>query len=445
MKKYFIYSFIMLCLIHPIFSQKLYRDSLGIGQELPDISFSYYLGKEVKRATLRELRGKYIIFDFWSIWCSSCIKAIPKMDSLQKQFGDRLQIILVTKNSKQEVEKLFSRIKTPYPQLPLVTSDSIFYDLFPHAAEPFHAWINEKGLVKYVTEGYNTTYDHVSKFINNNELNLSRNVKNEQLNLNNPFLFPDSSSIVKNLFSYSAIFKGFHEQTVSSGIRVVKGDSDTLPHTVRALNTPILPLYLFAFTNDIYDFEADPLVFRNFNRIIIESKNNENFFMPSDPNKIDEWKKQNLYSYELYYPGATLSNLRKLMQGDLNKYLNFSARIELRKINCLVLVRTDSSCNLKSKNTLMPPKYKYLDNGFSVQNMPLSKSLIKALTYVKQELTTPIIDGTGYYENVDLLLSVALSENIDSLRKEFRKFGLDLVNEPREVNMLVIYNKPEAK
>ena len=440
MKKIF-FSICALVLLNKLCSQQTEAVTELIGTKMPDVSFSYYEGNEKKEAMLTDFRGKFIILDFWNIGCLACIKAMPKMDSLQKAFSEKLQIILVTKNSEKEVKELFTRIKFPFPKLLSVKSDSTFTSLFPHAAEPFHVWIDDKGVVKYITEGYNATYEHINGFVQEKELGLLKVVKNENLTVEKSLLIESSSLLLENLHSYSVLLKGMHEKTLSKGFVTVKSTSDANLTSIRALNNPVASLFIFAFANELYDFEINPLNFRVNNRILFETRNNERFTMPSDQNKMDDWRKNNTFSYELYYPGIGTDSMHKIMQGDLNKYFDYYGRIEKRKIKCLVLVKSKPILNLKSKNPSVPGKYNYLDNGFVVQNMPISRSLLKALTNAKQDLKTPVINETKYSENVDLFLSANPTDDLSSLRKALRKIGMDLITVEREIKMLIITDK----
>src|SRR6201999_1317282 len=50
-------------------------------------------------AHIASFKGKLLILDFWGVTCSSCIAEMPKMQRLQQEFGDKIQILLVTRDS----------------------------------------------------------------------------------------------------------------------------------------------------------------------------------------------------------------------------------------------------------------------------------------------------------------------------------------------------------
>ena len=67
------------------------RTELGIGKELPDFSFVDLNGKKRK---FSEFRGKYVLLDFWGLWCPACRVEIPYMKEAYKRFQGRgLEIV----------------------------------------------------------------------------------------------------------------------------------------------------------------------------------------------------------------------------------------------------------------------------------------------------------------------------------------------------------------
>src|SRR5829696_2286085 len=80
-----------------------------IGQPVPDVSLDKLVNYPASTIKLSDFRGKLLILDFWATWCSPCIAAFPKLDSLQRKFGDKLQILSVTKESKSIVKQFLSK------------------------------------------------------------------------------------------------------------------------------------------------------------------------------------------------------------------------------------------------------------------------------------------------------------------------------------------------
>ena len=80
------------------------------------------LGKESvlsEGMTLEDTKGKVLVIDFWATWCGPCIAAAPKLEKLQKDHKDNLQVIAVSglSEDRNTVESFLAEHKEPFLQL----------------------------------------------------------------------------------------------------------------------------------------------------------------------------------------------------------------------------------------------------------------------------------------------------------------------------------------
>ncbi len=65
-----------------------------IGGKAPDFTLRDINGKTV---SLRDLRGKVVLLEFWATWCPPCRRSIPEMEALSRKFFNR-DVVLVGVN-----------------------------------------------------------------------------------------------------------------------------------------------------------------------------------------------------------------------------------------------------------------------------------------------------------------------------------------------------------
>ncbi len=65
---------------------KYATDLLQPGTEAPNIALKTVEGKEF---SLKNLRGKYVVIDFWASWCPDCRKDAPNIIALHEKFKEK--------------------------------------------------------------------------------------------------------------------------------------------------------------------------------------------------------------------------------------------------------------------------------------------------------------------------------------------------------------------
>lgn len=69
-----------------------------------------------KTYQLSELKGKWVLVNFWAPWCPPCWKELPDLDDLQKQHSDIVVIgIAMDYNSVDSVQYLLKKHKITFP------------------------------------------------------------------------------------------------------------------------------------------------------------------------------------------------------------------------------------------------------------------------------------------------------------------------------------------
>jgi peroxiredoxin len=71
-----------------------------------------------KTWTLKELRGKVVLLNFWATWCPPCRKEMPDLETLYQQFKDQgLVILAISDEDAGKVKPFIAQQKVTYPIL----------------------------------------------------------------------------------------------------------------------------------------------------------------------------------------------------------------------------------------------------------------------------------------------------------------------------------------
>lgn len=66
--------------------------------DAPQVVFTNQLGEEV---TLADFKGKTVLLNLWATWCPPCIREMPALNELAKEFKDKNFIVLAIATGRQ--------------------------------------------------------------------------------------------------------------------------------------------------------------------------------------------------------------------------------------------------------------------------------------------------------------------------------------------------------
>ncbi len=269
------------------------------------------------------------ILDFWNIWCGPCIEAMSELDSLQQEFGNRIQIILVTSNTREQVENCFRVSKRKKPSLPMIVSDSLLKKYFPHQSVPHQVWLDREATLKYHTFGYNAGFRNIQRELDGTGNDFVQKIESD-----------DSASSGVTLVKAPGIRSVLSARSVARGGGRVSRIIDTVNGLLhfQVVNRPLLHLYQIA-----WGYESMGLA-----RIRIRAKQPEPFQLPAEHDKWEDWMNSNLYCYDLTLDLTDSALLMKKLQQKLSQVFPYRAYLKTDSLLCLVAERVQdisaSSC-----------------------------------------------------------------------------------------------------
>ncbi len=431
---------ILACLAKPLFGQsgasQLNPRPLQPGDTIPAELWNTPLqlagnSNGSDQEILEHYKDKLTIIDFWATWCSPCVAMLPRMDSLQQQWEEKLQFLSVTYQNEQEITEYMAKLnqhKGISIKIPKVVENTLLSKWFPHRTIPHYVWIKD-GVVKAITGKEEITAEKIAAMIHGQAVSLK--TKKDDLSLGYPsgrvslveFLSYNKPEAISN-FSFRSVFSPYIPG-LSSAMSFVRPTEDIPVWRFTVTNLPPIHLYQYAY--------GELTTFTNWPSIAIESVDS----LILKPRYIQGQTKDHRYCYELVIPESQASRGFQIFRDQLTAlFPQYHAVVENRMMPVLALERF-GNVPLKTSSAT---KFKNSYDGFTYEftgGSPLA--FVKGLNglYLFGFSSRTVVDHTGFDERIDMTLTANMS-NVESLNKALQPYGLRLVEKEATIPILVI-------
>ena len=122
-----------------------------VGKEMADADLFDLQGNKHK---LAELKGKYILIDFWSSGCGPCIIAIPEMGELASTYKDKLNIVSISTDKKNVWERASKEHAITWNSWNDLKGNAGLYAQYDQGGIPNYTLISPEGIILEQWMGY---------------------------------------------------------------------------------------------------------------------------------------------------------------------------------------------------------------------------------------------------------------------------------------------------
>lgn len=396
MKKY-VFLFLIVS-----FQQSLAGTSLSIGEKSPDIDFMSIRNFKTSTAKLSDFKSKVVILDFWATWCSNCIEEFPHLDSLQSKFKDDLQVLTVTDETDDRIQRYLSN----HPMsLPIVIDTSrIINGLFPHKVIPHTILIDKSGVIRAITTPKELTEKVIGDLIAGKSTAISEKVDKQMINPTKAYTIDEH---VQFMTLVEPNREDFNEVLSPVGLE------NFLFRSVVATNTTISSLFELAYG------------FPRKSRTVLQVRDSTKFiFTPS-----------NKYCFVLVVPENDGSKRLQIMQQQLEQVFHYKAQITEKVMPVKILkIVEGKETNLTAKKDSSGASWQRI----SGEGLQLTNSTIDGIAeFAETRLKQPVLNETGLIGRYDVKIE-SYEDEVGNLNRELQKLGLELVDAERSIKTLVI-------
>ena len=366
--------------------------NVEIGKEIPNYTFTDILNTDKKPFNLRD-QNKPIIIEFWATWCSPCIPAMKKLEGFQKAYGDEIEIITVSTDSKKNLRRYIENTETTLR----IAFDTIHVDLFDYTNIPHAILIDKNGIVRAITSPAKITEKVIVNLINGDPIRLPETK------------FVDSDfSLSTEYIGKDYQYKLTSENKEMSFKNEIRRNGDGTPISLDFRNVSI-----YRLMTDIYELSSAARIYGE-----------------------EELSTEKKYCFSLEqspdYGKDLLQNAKEILNSNLDVYAEM---IEIERDSVYVLEVIDPS--KLPKKSLEEKRYvEFRGSNYAGKNI-LSYNLIE---YLENEIYRPVKDKTGLDYTFDIELNWNYEEGGKSLNRELEKYGLKInrSTKPEKIRLLGI-------
>ncbi|RYF88314.1 MAG: hypothetical protein EOO03_08690, partial [Chitinophagaceae bacterium] len=378
--------------------------AIGPGDKVPALMLYNIYNSPLQRMPLQPAKNKIIILHFLATYCSSCIEFSSKWHALKERFGDSLQVILVSDEERQRLEKFVQRRPGFFGNIPVLYKNRSLKNYFPFEYISHLVWINGDGRVAAITATHYVTEKNISSVLHGAmpDWPVKRDISN--YNKKKALLQLNSGNIpyesLPEAFDYSAFFN--HMPNLPETFTITTDSAAGFKKTMM-INQSIPLLYLRAL--GLPGFLPS--------HILIDAPDRDYYVLNRERYFKAGWELYNTYCYERREPLHTSDSASRLKTlADLQYYTGTSARLTDSSMACYVL--KDTAPILQKASAEYEPGKGLVPVTGIVYNL-------------NQRIgTVPVLDERGNREEMFLPIGEARLDDVPTLNRQLLPYGLVL-------------------
>jgi hypothetical protein len=328
---------------------------------------------------------------------------MKKLNSLQSEFGNKIEIITISSEKKERLEQFIKKTKT---KLRLV-SDTTHYATFKYKIIPHSIIIDENGIVRAITSPENINKKVLNNLIYNNQIDLE--LKDDF------YIDPDLKvQVIKTVVNaaYRIELKGYNQEQ-RGGYRSLK-DLEGNINGIELWNSTIPRLYQTLFG------VASP------SRIKFKDNLSKDDF---------PYEKAHQYNMTIEVSKEYQNKWKQVGIEFLNENFDVNAKMGIDTLACYVLKNIDNTIKESKAEKTM-----YMFRGPVLTTKKFRMSQLAE--YLENFTSIPVLDITNLNGEYDIELEWQ-TEDRRTLDSELKKYGLKLEKSDKKlpVRVMEIYLK----
>lgn len=414
---------------------------LEVGKPLPDFTLDNITHFKSSKASLKDFKGKWLALDFWFTSCVACVNSFPKVNAIHKEFKKELNWIMVglLDNEYKDTPKLYEKIREKKKLEMPVAYDSALFSRWNIHSMPYIVIVDPQGIVRFITGGRDLTSEKIKDLLQGKKVNFyPKEMDRPKFDPSETTVKEKVDTLSGNLLYRSILKKWSGERQGTIGIiNWVKWPKKYLAEGYGITMVPLYVLYNYAYIGESDWNPTDSTFFgKYYTKPILEIRDTS-LFQYDFTSEVGK----GTYNYNLTIPPGEVSQstIMALMQRDLKTVFKYDVSVETRNMPVWKLVaKPGATDKFKTKGGDRFTSPGTHITGYTIRNWPPSYLIGCLCFYLKERHRGDVfVDETGVSGNIDFTFEADMTD-INDIRKNLHKQGLDLVRGTKELKVIVI-------
>lgn len=371
---------------------------LEVGDKAEQVCFEVFNTKSAdQQLSIKHLKGKVVILEFWATWCAPCLPQLSRLDDLQEELSDSLQVIAVSIEPKSKIMKPIQKMRVDNL---LFSSDTNHTRYFSYSVVPTSVIIDPGGVIRAICSPKEISAEKIRKLLQNESVSFDVESNNA---IYPDLLLPDAQNEPDGSVAR-------YDSAETTGISIdTSGSIKQLSFT----NFTLLSLF-----REVFRMPSPTWV--------IDS---------SGDTTISDYVPANMYNLHVTDSGVTADSLFLHAEQLANASFQYVASRTVKQVEVYELLYKGSTKLLASARqetnfTYYGPNFQ----GIAISTAALTGYLSNELGYLEDKI---VLDKTGLTSRYDVSLTWEYTDR-SSLDRELARYGFYLVKVTEPVSVLVV-------
>jgi thiol-disulfide isomerase/thioredoxin len=145
-------------------SALLAQTGYGVNDMTGDFKINKILNSPVASSSFYNLKDRLLVVDFFGTWCVPCVRALPKLASLQQKYNVKVRIVLVSEEEETKLANFIGKQKDfKFPVV--VDEEKNFITRFQPPSYPYTVIVGKNGEVIAIPSQEEMTAENIDKWL----------------------------------------------------------------------------------------------------------------------------------------------------------------------------------------------------------------------------------------------------------------------------------------